>query len=379
MKTRLLIYLLFLPLFLSCGGKQESKNYTLTPSDKNLVFALDTKTYPYMSCVLPYIDTNGKEYLTLQCIDANTIHFYDMNSGKHEFEIKTDQEGPNGVGRFSGYYIHNLDSIYLSTIYGDVLIRINRKGEVLERIPIKQSQEGIPVKTVYFRRKGEVRLDGDSLYFMAEANRWVDHDAIAAVLNVHTGEIHTYPPEYYSFPNENKQKKYGWEGNISRCFNGTNYVYSFHFQEALLVASHLQDKMEQIPVKSQFINRVEQLDDYGNLTIQEVGENPNYGNILYDPYREVYYRIAYPATEIGRKLKDREAMELLQFGRKNFSIMILDKDFRLLGETMMPDYTYNSNLLFIREDGLYISASHTFNENYSDEELCFQRFELKAE
>ena len=120
------------------------------------------------------------------------------------------------------------------------------------------------------------------------------------------------------------------------------------------------------------------MDDYGNLTFQDATENPNYGGILYDPYREVYYRIAYPATEIGRKLKDREAMELLQFGRKNFTIMILDKQFRLLGETRMPDYTYNSNLLFVRPDGLYISYSHPFNENYNDDELCFQLFELKA-
>lgn len=135
--------------------------------------------------------------------------------------------------------------------------------------------------------------------------------------------------------------------------------------------------MTRVPAKSRYIDKVKMLDDFGNLTMQDCVENPNYGTIVYDLYREVYYRIAYPATEIGRKLKDREALELLQFGRKNFAIMIFNKDMKLIGETMMPDYTYNSYLLFVRKDGLYISRSHPSNENYTDDEICFQRFELR--
>lgn len=380
METRLLIYLLFLPLLLSCGGKQESKNYTLVPSDKKITFPLDTKTFPFMMCVLPYTDAGGKEYFTLQCRDSNTIHFYNMDSGRHEFEIKVESDGPNGAGRICGYYIHTLDSIYLTSHYANKLTLINRKAEIIKRIPIKKSREGIPLQVAnFFVQGGEALLQGDSLYFIATANRWIDHDPIAAVINIQTEEIHTYPPEYDTFPNQNNQKRASWEESMQRCFNGTNFVYSFYYIEDLLVASPSQMEMTRVSAKSQYISQPKLLDDYGNLTFQDGAENPNYGGILYDPYREVYYRIAYPATEIGRKLKDREAMELLQFGRKNFSIMILDKDFRLLGETMMPDYTYNSKLMFVRGDGLYISASHPFNENYSDEELCFQRFELKAE
>ncbi|WP_075559519.1 DUF4221 family protein [Parabacteroides timonensis] len=377
MKTKYFLPFLLL-LLLSCSGKLKNIDYTLVPTGKKLVFNLDTKTYPFMMCVSPYTDTDQKEYLTLQCHDSNTIHFYDIHSGKHLFEIKTDREGPNGVGNLSGYYIHNLDSIYLSGYYGEELILIDRKAEIKKRIPIKNSQEGIPLDMRSFTQEGEVRLQSDSLYIIAEADRWIEHDPIAAVLNIQTGIIHTYPPEYITFPNQNKQKKYGWESYMQRCFNGTNFVYSFHFLEDLLVASPSQDEMTRVPAKSRYIEQVRLLDDYGNLTFQDATENPNYGGILYDPYREVYYRIAYPATEIGRKLKDREAMELLQFGRKNFTIMILDKQFRLLGETRMPDYTYNSNLLFVRPDGLYISSSHPFNENYNDDELCFQLFELKT-
>ena len=115
------------------------------------------------------------------------------------------------------------------------------------------------------------------------------------------------------------------------------------------------------------------LDDYANLTFIDACENPNYGNLLFDKYRNVYYRIAYPETEIEKGVN---GLELLHYGRKRFSIIILDKDFNIIGETLFPDYTYNSTVMFIREDGLYISDSHYLNPNYNDDLLSFRKFYL---
>ncbi len=39
---------------------------------------------------------------------------------------------------------------------------------------------------------------------------------------------------------------------------------------------------------------------------------------------------------------------------------------------MFPDYTYNSNIMFVHEDGLYISDSHYLNPNFSDDELSLK-------
>lgn len=74
--------------------------------------------------------------------------------------------------------------------------------------------------------------------------------------------------------------------------------------------------------------------------------------------------------------KGVRAMELMGYGRKNLSIMVLDKDFNVLGETMFPDYTYNSKLMIIREDGLYISDSHYMNPDFNDDVLSFKKFDL---
>lgn len=72
-------------------------------------------------------------------------------------------------------------------------------------------------------------------------------------------------------------------------------------------------------------------------------------------------------------------MELMRYGRKVFSIIILDNQFNIIGETLFPEYTYNSNLIFIREDGIYISNSHFMNPTFNDDVLSFHKFELKQE
>ena len=120
-------------------------------------------------------------------------------------------------------------------------------------------------------------------------------------------------------------------------------------------------------------------DDFGNVTFEGACEHAEYGNLLYDKYRNVYYRVAFPQTDVPHDLKDREYMDLLVYGRKTFSILVLDKNLDIIGETQFPDYTYNPMMMFVHKDGLYISASHPFNEDYSDDWLYFQCFELVKE
>lgn len=64
------------------------------------------------------------------------------------------------------------------------------------------------------------------------------------------------------------------------------------------------------------------------------------------------------------------------YGRKNFSIIILDKDLNKIGETKFPDYTYNSRVILILKDGLYISNSHYLNPKFDDNVLSFKKFKL---
>ena len=165
------------------------------------------------------------------------------------------------------------------------------------------------------------------------------------------------------------------ETAFSRCYDGTHFVYSFYYDENIYVATPAHDSIRKIAVKSSYFDKV---DLPGELTAtpQDFCEKPWYGNLLYDRYRNVYYRIAYPRTTIEKEVRP---FELLAYGRKNFSTIILDKEFNKIGETLFPDYTYSAKGMIILEDGLYISDSHYLNPQFSDDVLSFVRFELTAE
>ena len=83
--------------------------------------------------------------------------------------------------------------------------------------------------------------------------------------------------------------------------------------------------------------------------------------------------MAYPQEDYD---KEENFVDLWQSGRGKFSIIVLNEDFEVLGETFFPAYDYRSDLVLILEDGVYLSTSHFKREDYSDDVLRFQRMEL---
>lgn len=350
--------------------------FSLEKSESRLSFPLNTHTKTLIYTLTPYTDADGKEYLSFQNEYRNEILFYDMQTGSYRFTVAPALDGPDGVGRFVGYHIHTLDSIFLTSLDVPEIAWVDRNGKLGGKIEYAHASDGTSLSkfqslTSYYT---PLFLINNELYLISGPNRWIDQAPVSAAIDLRTRSVEALPFFYPHFPGaDNPAKQAGVEEYFSRCYDGKRWIYSFYFDENLYVASFRHDSVRRVPAKSRYIDRVEQIDDYGRVTFRDLCENPNYGNLLYDPYREVYYRIAYPATEISEKVN---AHELLLYGRKKFSILILDKQFRKIGETLFPDYTYNSLLLFIRKDGLYISDSHPMNPAYDDDTLSFRRFDL---
>jgi FHS family L-fucose permease-like MFS transporter len=374
----LCVVFLFLNLsFLSCDEKGKEASHTLELSDKQLHFSLQSNTRSFILALFPYTDPDGKEYLTFQNESKNEILFYDMETQNLSFTVGVEREGPNGVGNFLGYRIHNPDSIFLTRSGKQEISIVDRQAWLKDKIRYETTDDGYSLRQTYSLSNVYhplVLLNGQ-LYIQPGCNRWADKKPLCAVIDLQTHSVRELPGlSYPTFPGaDNRAKAAGVEEYVSRIFDGKHFVYSFHFKEDIYVASIDHQTVSEIKIKSRYINNIGFYDDYGNVTFENLCENPNYGNLLYDPYRNVYYRIAYPKTTIEQGVR---GVELMQYGRKNFSIIILDKDFRVIGETLFPDYTYNSTLMFIRKDGLYISSSHYLNPEYSDDVLSFQKFDL---
>jgi hypothetical protein len=380
-KMRTINYLTLLSvaiLFLSCNESRDKQDlFSLEKSDKQLLFTLDDFTKNETQALFPYTDENGTEYLTFQNLFRNEILFYDMNTQSLAFKIKPPIEGHNGVGMLDGYYVKNTDSIFLTTRKVNKIIMIDKECNIKDVFPYYETDDSVELKittSVSFLYHPVV-LFGNKLFIMPECNRFSEKNPVCAAIDLHDRSVQTFPSfSYPSFPGQDsKMKSAGVELYVSRCFNGKQFVYSFYYDENIYVAPINHESVIKTSVKSKYINRVELPNDYGGATFEDMCTKPHYGNLLYDEYREVYYRIAYPRITLE---KGDNPLEIMRFGGKNFSLIILDKVFKVLGETLFPDHTYNPTVIFIRKDGLYISESHNNNPDFNDDILSFRRFDL---
>lgn len=353
--------------------------YSLKETYESISFPLDKDTKSSIMTMSTYSTENNKEYLTFQNPNKNQILFYNLDSCNLEFKIEPEIDGPNGVAFILGYYIHNLDSIFLTTRSFEEISLINQEATLIDKFEYGKTEEGIELKRFYSTTSiyTPIVIDSNNIYIVPGCNRWGEKNPVSAYIDLKTKETHSLPFYYPTFPGaDNKNKRAGIEEYMSRCFDGKQFVYSFYFDEYIYVTSMNHEKINRIKVKSKYIDKVKYIDDYGKTSIEQSCEIPNYGNLIYDKYRNIYYRIAYPETHIESKIK---GFELREYGRKNFSIIILDDQFKVIGETLFPDYTYNSRLIFVKKDGLYISDSHYLNPNYNDNILSFKKIELMIE
>lgn len=379
MKT---IQLLLFPILLFACNLEHNNEFCLKKSNKELSILLDSNTKSNTKSLFLYKNKEGKEYITFQNQYNNEIYFYNFENKKVEFKVTPELDGNNGVGVFFGYYIQNLDSIFLTNMEVEKIALIDSSSNLKEQLVYDKSSDETPLRrsfstSDYFR---PIRIIGSKIYTISRCNRNEQPNPVSITIDMKTKEVDYLPFNYPQIQKTmNKLKAFGLEDQFSRDFDGSHFIYSFYFDEDIFITSIDHKEIQRKKIKSKYINNILLLDDFGNSTVQEACENPNYGNMIYDQYRSVYYRIAYPKTEINRKLEMQEAITLMDYGRKNFSIIILDKNFNIIGETLFPDYTYNSGIMFVREDGLYISSSHPMSTQYSDDYLNFQRFDLVKE
>ena len=377
MKHFLLLSLIILLLACDRGNNFEA---CLEKSGNEISLLLDSDMKSNTKSLYLFKNKDGKEYITFQNQLKNEICFYDFTTRKLEFRITPELDGNNGVGMFFGYYIQSLDSIFLTNIDVAEIAMVNSSAQLKDQFVYDTASDGILLRrsfsTTNYHRP--ITIIGNKIYTISRCNRMAHPNPVSITIDMKTKEVNYLPFEYPQMQNSiNKTKAFGLEDQFSRTFDGNHFVYSFYFDEDIFVTSIDHKQIQRKKVKSKYVNSVRLLDDFGKSTIQDACENPNYGNMIYDPYRSVYYRIAFPETKIERKLELNEAVELLDYGRKNFSIIILDKEFNIIGETLFPDYSYNPGIMFVREDGLYISACHPMNPLYDDDFLNFQRFKLK--
>ena len=382
---KLIIFFTAILLLSSCkkGNVTEapsvSYNYTLSPTQKIKSFALDSETRYNGFYLYPFTDRQGKEYLSFLNYRTNQILFYDLNTCDFLFKVDLDKEGPNGLSIVSGYYIKDFDNMYVSTYIYSGLIKVDTTKRIIQKIPYgttKEEYKIVPSYTPSSHPYVPPIFIGSKLYITQMA---ADHiypaskTPVTVSIDTLTHECETMPFTYGDiFTTEQLSTR---ETACSRIFNNNQFIYSFQIDENIYVASIDHETIRKINIKSKYINNIpnDKIPVDFNQGAKQNLEVARYGDLIYDPYRKVYYRLAYPDTELENTIQWRGRAV---YGRKKFSIIILDQNFNIIGETLFPENIYNSYVFFVDKEGLYMSRDYQMNYEQSENYMTFELFKL---
>lgn len=263
--------------------------------------------------------------------------------------------------------------------YRSHLVYYYEKGSLVKQFNVSQEAiiDGKGTPEPYVQTLSPFKLYGSTLimtgFRAGEASRRPDRpDLVLSLLDLKSGRITNAVemPEVYG--------KYNWGGGFSYrfpCFElgpDGEVVCSFAATEEIASYSMKSGRVRHSDAPSRFFGQIEpysKTDRKMPSTGAEISfyrNSPSYDGILYDPWNEVYYRIALRPEREGRRGQNNRF-------RKPVSIIILDKDLRPLGETpLSEDIYFRPYCSFVTSEGLYMQVL-TGDENH----MTFYRYQYE--
>jgi len=323
-------------------------------------FSISPNKTSTQSRMLQLVDLNGKEFLYFgDSKSKNRILIFDINDGSFHDEISFESNGPNGIGKMSGFYYQSDDSIFIINSYKYELFHTNSQGEIIKSYNIKGNtpQEAIlphPTQNPI----GGIAAGKIFIYGVGEKNPY-DKDyyndlQVSKSINISSGEMLSgvkFPDKYHnnyfhlSTSINIYQELIGQ--NILQSFSSEDNVYLFNrdFKHISNISIPHSRVLNMGPVKKDLINS-----DEGYYLLYSSGA---YRNTLFDKYSNLIYRFAIippknpDRFDNFRELKDNILPGLVIYDYSNNSI---------LGEISFLDNEIDQfPMYFIGSKGLYLS------------------------
>ncbi len=354
----------FISLFLfSCSQYYgENKNKEIDAKTEILGLRVtDTISLPLplsVSHIITKLDYNRDRKELLFCV-GDTIFLYKKNKLHKKITLTKKVNTFSAFGNNFIAFDYNSKTIYL----------MDSIGTLKKSYKISPSIKYFPSPIV--KIAPIIKTNNNIIFFGNIAGEYLDENKdnrkVIGAYNLKSGIVNyfgSYPDVY----------KKNWGGGLFRWvyadYNPKNKKVVISFPASHYLDVYNIDNLSHIEtyfagskyVKStKYLNKNKILPIESELKIKHFAETPSYSKIIYDPYRDLYYRVVEKATQY----------EGIIGWTKEISIIILNNVFERVGETFIGKTLSNNRYtIYVDEEGLKIPMIS------SEEELKFKNYKI---
>jgi hypothetical protein len=375
MKNLLLAFSIL--LLFSCGSNTEEK---ATADFSNITFSFDTVMVDSGD---DFINLSGG--LWVSAISKDHKYLYNWNQEASELDkvnldqlnleekIKFEKEGPNGVGNYISWISLMGNNEIVFANFQDMAL-LNFQGEKLKSYKLNGEKfEGDSLEAYEnFTRQAIISDNGNTIYGIL--GNWTGKNFYLAKVDYQNKTL-----KKHELPGFEKLADYSVtfksngmfmisppdqsitevEGKLIISNSAFNTILVYDIAKDSLYQVNYENKLTKSGKTGKYVTEVESEKDFNNA-MNEINQEINFRNPIWDSKNQRYYRFSYE-TLPKENLQDEEEKQ-----KSNVYLTILDKDFKVLGETFVKELTKYPSLHFVKDGKIWMY------ENV-DDELGFVR------
>lgn len=372
-----LLFAISILFLFSCSGESEEK---LGEDFSNITFSLDTVM---VDSGEDFINLGGG--LWVSAISKDHKYLYNWNQESYELDkvnldqlvleekIKFEKEGPNGVGDYVSWIsLLGTDQVLIASFENMGLL--NFQGEKLKTFKLNGEKfEGDTLQAYEsFTRQAIISDDGNTIYGIL--GNWTGENSYLAKVDYQNKTLkkHELPGfeklvDYSVKFNSNgmimvsppDQGITEVEGKLIISNSVFNTLIVYDIAKDSLYQVNYENKLTKSGKTGQYVTEVDSEKDFYRA-MSEIGQEINFRNPIWDSKNQRYYRFSYE-TLPKANIQDEEEKQ-----KSKVYLTILDKDFKVLGETLVKELQSSPTIHFVKDGKIWIY------ENV-DDELGFVR------
>ncbi len=392
--SKIILYFIFICIITSCNYRGEVDHKLINfKVVKNVEIPLNARIQ-YNHSQIQSIDS-----CTIIGLDRKfqKLDIYTICEEKLLSSINFDDEGPNRIYPINSFYYLSKDSIFLYSSDASTFQLIDSTAQVLNEWRLFDNKYVEPLSDTIIGGNGKYypfshtqnglfnfpflydRINGNPIIQVMPAselagfgNRKTIYNApILARVNLNSGSFEDFQGRWPKNYLEEKAPSNPFV-HLSQSHDSSNVLLTYFNSD--LIFSTKNDKFLEMPSKY-FDDRYTlfSINENADYTTEEeldaYHNDEGYVNLVYNPYRGLYYRIAKHANE----QTDAERLHRMESA---WSIIVFNEQFEILGEALMPEKTYNFLQILPAARGLLISKENSYSPTNKEEIYEFDLIEM---